>query len=223
MMETMATVAHRSITPEQLDHAGPAEARRSLQDLTKINRYLGGYITLHWMMSQVVQPADTFSLLDVGAASGDMGAAIQNRYPHAVVTSFDYKKHHLAAAAFPKVVGDAFALPFKESSFDFVFSSLFLHHFEEEQAIELLSAFSRVARRAVLAIDLERGPLALQFLPATKWLFHWDPITLHDGPISVRAAFKRDELLSLAHRAGLRRARVRVHRPWSRLSLIARR
>jgi hypothetical protein len=216
----MSTAA-RNIAPELLDHAGPAGALHSLRDLVKINRWLGGYRTLRWMMQQVVKSTDRFSLLDVGAASGDMGAAIRRWYPGAVVTSFDYRVHHLAAAAHPKLVGDAFAMPFAESSFDLVFSSLFLHHFENEQVIQLLNTFSRLARRAVLAIDLERGPLVVQFVPATKWLFDWDPITFHDAPISVRAAFKRDELLSLAHRAGLSSASVRVHRPWSRLSLIA--
>jgi Methyltransferase domain len=218
----MATAAHRSITPELLDQAGPDGARRSLRDLIKINRYLGGYRTLRHMLRQVVQPTEDFSLLDVGAASGDMGGAILRWYPRAAVTSFDYRRHHLAAAAYPKLVGDAFALPFQQSSFDFVFSSLFLHHFEDDQIVDLLGTFRRIARRAVLAIDLERGPLAVQFLPMTKWLFGWDPITLHDGPISVQAAFKRDELLSLALRAGLSNASVRVHRPWSRLSLVAR-
>lgn len=218
----MATASYRTIVPELLDAAGPPGAQRSLRDLTRINRYLGGYRVLRWLMGQVVDSMEGFSLLDVGAASGDMGAAIRRWYPGAVVTSFDYRQDHLAAAAHPKLVGDAFAFPFTPSSFDFVFSSLFLHHFEDQQIAELLKTFSQIARRAVLAIDLDRGPLAVRFLPATKWLFGWDPITLHDGPISVRAAFKRDELLALAHLAGLSSASVRVHRPWSRLSLIAR-
>jgi hypothetical protein len=73
----------------------------------------------------------------------------------------------------------------------------------------------------VLAIDLERGPLAYYFIPATKWLFGWGDISLYDGPVSVLAAFKKDELLSLALRAGLAQSSVRVHRPWARLSLVA--
>ena len=217
----MTEAAHRQITPELLDHAGPLDTRRSLRDLTKVNRYLGGYRTLGWIMKQVARPGDRFSFLDVGAASGDMGAAVLRRYPAAVVTSFDCKIRHLLAAPFPKLAGDAFALPFRESSFDFVFSSLFLHHFDDERIAGLLRAFGRIARQAVLVIDLERGSLAAQFLPATRWLFRWEDITLHDGPASVRAAFKRDELLSLARQAGLEKASVRLHRPWARISLIA--
>ncbi len=209
------------IVPELLDVSEPREALASLRDITRINRYFGGHSTLGWMLRELVNPAEEFSLLDVGAASGDMGEAIRTRYPKARITALDRKQNHLAAAQGAKIVGDAFRLPFAPGSFDFVFSSLFLHHFEDPSVVELLIGFARCARRAVLAIDLERGPLAYRFVPATRWLFGWDPITLFDAPASVQAAFKQSELLDLAKLAGLPRARVRVHRPWSRLSLIA--
>lgn len=211
----------RVIVPEMLDHAPPDVMRASLRDLARVNRYLGGHYVLGQLFSAVANPGDAFSVLDIGAASGDMGAAIGRRYPRAQVTSVDYIGDHMAQAADPRVVANAFALPFRPGSFDFVFSSLFLHHFANDQVVELFRSFGSVARRAVLAIDLDRGPLAYHFLPRTRWLFGWHDITISDGQISVAAALKKDELLALAVRAGLDRARVRVHRPWSRLSLIA--
>lgn len=212
----------RVIRPELLDDADPAEARPSLEDLTRINKYLGGYRVLRQLMAQVAAPDEHFTVLDVGAASGDMGREIRLAYPGAQVTAFDYKLEHLTPAAFPKVAGNAFHLPFKPRSFDIVFSSLFLHHFCDGQVTELLSAFGVVARRAVCAIDLDRGPFSYHFIPATRWLFGWHPITLHDAPASVAAGFKRGELEALAKAAGLREPRVAVHRPWGRLSLISR-
>jgi hypothetical protein len=214
-------LSERHIAPEMLDHAPPDVARASLRDLARINRYLGGYLVLRKMFASLVQPGESFSVLDVGAASGDMGAAIRRSFPLARVTSLDYKTDHLAQAADPKLAGDAFHLPFRPASFDFVFSSLFLHHFTNERVVELFTNFRSITRRAVLAIDLDRGPLAYYFLPNTRWLFGWHAITISDGQISVEAAFKREELLALAARAGLCRAQVRIHRPWSRLSLVA--
>ena len=204
-----------------LDHAPLDVKRASLRDLTKINRYFGGYSVLAWLFGCVADPAETFTVLDIGAGSGDMGAAIRRRYPFARITSLDYQHDHLAQAADPRVVADAFCLPFAPASFDFVFSSLFLHHFTNDQVVQLFRTFRGLARRAVLAIDLDRGPLAYHFLPNTRWLFRWHDITINDGQISVAAALKQHELLALARRAGLDRAQVRTHRPWSRLSLVA--
>lgn len=213
--------SERVVIPELLDHASPQVARDNLTDLVRINRYFGGHAILRRIIGELVKPEDSFSLLDVGAASGDMGAALRRKYPRAAVTALDRKQVHLEKAGNPKIVGDAFLLPFPARSYDFVFSSLFLHHFSDDQVVELFRGFKSVARRAVLAIDLERGPLAYYFIPATRWLLGWHDISMYDGPVSVRASFKKNELASLAARAGLEGARVRVHRPWSRLSLVA--
>ena len=217
----MALAEQRVIVPELLDQASPEDARPALADLERVNRYFGGHRILRSVMGGLAGRGESFSMLDVGAASGDLGAALRDRYPRATVVSLDRLGFHLGTAAQPKVVADAFQLPFAPASFDFVFSSLFLHHFTDDQIVELLGNFKRLARRAVLAIDLERGPLALRFLPATRWIFAWNSMFVHDGLISVQAAFKKNELLGLAQRAGLERARVSTHRPWGRLSLVA--
>jgi len=217
----VAIAEQRVIIPELLDHASPEDALQCLKDLARINRYFGGYRTLRKIFGEFVRPQESFSVLDVGAGSGDLGAALRRSYTRATVVSLDRQRVHVNAAPHPKLAADAFRMPFALRSFDFVFSSLFLHHFSDDEVVDLLTGFQRVARRAVLAIDLERGPLAFRFLPATRWLFNWHSISVHDGKLSVQAAFKRHELLALANRAGLTRARVSVHHPWARLSLVA--
>jgi 2-polyprenyl-3-methyl-5-hydroxy-6-metoxy-1,4-benzoquinol methylase len=213
---------NRLIEPELLDHAEPEEARLNLADLVRINKRFGGYSTAAKLLSQVAQSGDEFTLLDVGAASGDTGRYLADCYPRAKITSLDYNEVNAGAAAYPKVIADAFALPFPGQSFDFVFCSLFLHHFTDAQVIQLLSGFSAVAKEAVLVTDLERHPLAYWFLPATRPFLKWSRITVHDGRISVRAAFRRCELERLAYAAGMRKVSVEVHRPAFRLSLVGR-
>ena len=66
----------RVIELEMLDHAPPDVARASLRDLARVNRYLGGYYVLGRLFDAVAKTTDNFSVLDIGAASGDMGAAI---------------------------------------------------------------------------------------------------------------------------------------------------
>lgn len=211
----------RLIQPELLDHADPEEARVNLEDLVRINAYFGGHSVLRGMLREVWRPDDKHKVLDVGAASGDAGRLISATYPSVKVTSLDYNAVNLSAAPKPKLLGNAFALPFGPESFDYVLSSLFLHHFQDDQVVQLLREFQRVARLGVLICDLERHVLPFLFLPATRLFFGWRRLTLHDGPISVRASFHSNELAELAIRAGLLNPRVRVHRPAFRLTMIA--
>ena len=99
--------------------------------------------------------------------------------------------------------------------------SSFLHHFQDDQVTELLRRFYAVARKALLAIDLERHVLPYIFIRATRPVYGWGAITVHDGQISVRAAFQMDELLELAKRAGLQTVTVERYRPAFRLGLVA--
>jgi ubiquinone/menaquinone biosynthesis C-methylase UbiE len=208
------------LKPEILDTLPYEQARRSLADLIRLNETWGGHSTLRKLLRTTVSSPD-FSLLDVGAASGDMGDRIRQWYPGARVTSLDQLPHHLAAARPPRVAGDAFALPFCDKSFDYVFCSLFLHHFTDPEVVKLLQEFGRVARKTVLVIDLDRNPIAYYFVPWTRRLLHWDPVTVHDAPISVEAAFHPDELEALARRAGLRDPKATRHWSAFRIALAA--
>lgn len=213
--------AHRLIKPELLDHAPPEEARASLFDLTRINKNFGGHSVILKTLQRVVRPEDDFSLLDIGAASGDTSRVIHAAYPRSRVISFDYNETNLGAAPQPKVIGDAFQLPFAPRSFDYVMCSLFLHHFDDARVVELLHSFYSVARKALLICDLERSVVPYLFLPATQFLFRWHFLTVHDGKISVRASFKKAELLQLAQRAGIPSSEASTYRPAFRIALIA--
>ena len=211
----------RLIRPELLDHLPPEEARSNLADLVRINRNFGGHSVLRKTLATVAAADEKFTLLDVGAASGDTARLVKESFPGASIVSLDCNAVNLREAPYPKLLANAFRLPFPPGAFDFVLSSLFLHHFQDAQVIELLRHFYDVARRGLLACDLERHVLPFCFLPASRFLFKWQPNTVHDGIISVRASFRASELLHLSRQAGIETARVRVHRPAFRLSLVA--
>jgi 2-polyprenyl-3-methyl-5-hydroxy-6-metoxy-1,4-benzoquinol methylase len=212
----------RVVEPELLDTLTGAEVHANLRDLVVVNRWLGGHRLLPRLVAQVARPGESFTILDVGAASGDMGASVMRRFPAARVISLDRDPTHLARAADPRVAADAFAMPFADRAFDIVTANLFLHHFPDAGIVQLLSTFARLARRAVIVLDLLRHPVAYHFIPATRGIFGWHSISLHDGPASVQAGFQPAELLALAQEAGLGGARVRRHQPWFRVSVVAR-
>jgi len=211
----------RLITPEILDRAPDGEARANLADIVRINRYFGGHAALLRELGRLEPRHASFTVLDVGAASGDHARSIRARFPNAEIVSLDLHARNLAAAPDPRLQADAFRLPVAAQSVDYVCCNLFLHHFSAHEIVSLLRDFAVIARKAVLVTDLERRHTAHHFLPATRWLFGWHPVTLHDGPASVRAGFRPHELERLAIEAGLKPYPVRRHLPWFRLSMIA--
>ena len=212
---------------ELLDAGGapPEEVARSLADLRRINRWLGGRRVLLGMLEAEVDRAglETFSLLDVGAASGDLAAAVAARFPAARIVLCDLKPHHLPRNHCHRIAAAAARLPFRASTFDFVSASLLLHHFPDEEAVAVLRLFGSLARRAVLINDLERHWFPLAFLRLSAPVFTTSYLTRHDGEASVRQAFRPEELGAIALAAGFRDFSVRRHWPWFRLSLVARR
>jgi hypothetical protein len=98
---------------------------------------------------------------------------------------------------------DARCLPFGDLSFDVVMCSLALHHQVPDDALAMLREMRRVARRGVVVNDIVRcwrGYWGAWLLSRT---LSRNPLTRHDGPLSVRRAYTRPEMLALAAEAGL--------------------
>jgi SAM-dependent methyltransferase len=211
----------RVLRPELLESAGPALADQNLRDIARINSWFGGHRVLLRVLKDLAPPRKQFSVLDVGAGSGDMAECIRRHFHDAMVVSLDHRSFNLRNAPGPRVAADAFQLPFCPKAFDFVLCSSVLHHFSDCEVIELIAELRRFARRALIVLDLERHPLPYHFLPMTRRLFGWSALTVHDGPISVAASFRPEELAHLADVAVASPVIVRRHWPWFRISIVA--
>ena len=86
---------------------------------------------------------------------------------------------------------------------DVVFSTLFLHHLSEDDAIRFLARMAEAARRLVVVLDLERTRVGYLLAYAGVRLLTTSDVARFDGPASVRAAFTRHEAQALAANAGL--------------------
>jgi hypothetical protein len=76
-----------------------------------------------------------------------------------------------------------------------------LHHFSEADIINLLRGWSRVARRAIIACDLVRHPVAYYGIRLVTKAFTRNIMTRTDGPLSVQRAFTLEEWRDLFERA----------------------
>lgn len=101
---------------------------------------------------------------------------------------------------------------------DIVINSLFLHHFSDEQVVELLRQFQQAAKRLLVVEDLLRTPLGYGLCWLGVHAVTRSRVVHTDGPLSVRAAFTLPEMRALLEAAGLSTARVR--RCWPERVLI---
>jgi 2-polyprenyl-3-methyl-5-hydroxy-6-metoxy-1,4-benzoquinol methylase len=112
---------------------------------------------------------------------------------------------------------DLFDLDGEGASFDVVTASLFLHHCPAREVVRALRAMDRLAARGLILSDLLRSRAGYWAVGLLSHLIG-NAVVRHDGPLSVRRAFRPEELEALAAEAGLPHLSVRVH-PWFRVSL----
>ena len=210
------------------------DVARSLSDLRRINRFLGGTRVVLDALSSAFAAGSpsTLSLLDVGTGSADIPGAVAGwcgaRGVTPMIVGLDLSERNIRVSRnqlgvnsqVQLIQADSMHLPFLPGSFDFVTASLFLHHFEDADVTRLLRDFGRVAKRAVIVNDLVRNLVPYYFTRLTGPILARSFLTRNDGPVSVLRGFTADELMDLAERAGLKRCKVRTVFPY-RLSLVA--
>lgn len=194
----------RRATPEFLDDPGTdaATLATSGHEIASCNRLFGGTQSLLAELRPLwteLRPAAT--VLDVGCGVGDLPAAMRaSARAHGVslrITGLD-RRHVLASRAAKHVdgavVGDAFALPFADRTFDIVTACQVMHHFGDDTIPEFARELARVARRRVIVSDLRRSWLAACGIWVASWPLRFHPITRHDGVASVLKGFEPGEL-----------------------------
>jgi ubiquinone/menaquinone biosynthesis C-methylase UbiE len=203
------------LTPERIEaeelldeHDAPrADMERSLRDLRRINKYLGG-VSVYRKLVREFSPR---SILDLGTGTSDLLEAVD--VPMKI--GLDFKIEHLRYVREPgihKVVGDAKHLPFRDGAVDLVTSSHFFHHFSPDENAQILGESVRVARKGVAVTDTRRHYAPLLFVQAVCALHLVGRITRSDAPASVRQGYTLREASSIADR--VRGARSRVVRKW---------
>lgn len=215
----MPDFSQRSRLLERLDTGDytPSEYRRWQKEMRFIHRIFGEMRALRRSLyKDIKQTNGPVSVLDVGAGSGELLRELnkwtaQRKAFFAGVeinreATLSIKSHTISA-----IQSDALQLPLADNSFDFVFCSLFLHHLQDEAAVALLKEMSRVARKRIYAIDLNRHPTAYYLYKALGSVL-LQRFTLEDGALSILRSFNPKELLHLATSAGLQDIKVEPSR-----------
>lgn len=221
---------HRSTKLERIDTGDytPAEYERFLREIRFINQRLGDRSALEKTLLSEIELSELkeFSVLDVGAGSGELLGVIAqfardgNRKAKLVgldLNELSVKEIAVESETFPEidvVRADALRLPFDDGSFDYAICSLFTHHLTDEQIVRVLPEMSRISRRGIVVIDLERSPKAWLLYQLFCLAFRISPLVRQDGSLSIRKGFRVDELLAFANVAGIDDVIVDRHAPY---------
>ena len=211
--------SHRANKPELMDDLSlSGEAlRRNLEELEKINYWLGGYQVVTDALERLALPAGSLPLrlADLGCGGGDTLRAIarwaiKKNIP-LELTGFDANAFMVNYARdkcrpFENIAicqENIFSPAFQSRQFDVILCSLFCHHFTSPELTGLFRQLHRQAHTALVINDLHRHPLAYYSI---KWLTRLLPcsyLVRHDAPLSVLRAFKRSDLETCLQQAGL--------------------
>jgi len=230
----MPDFSQRSSQAELMDDFSIDDARlaNALVDLRRVNRYLGGHATTMQHLEPLLRrarPDAPLQVLDVATGGADfpeylMRAAVRQGW-HVHPTALDvndatlgYARVALEERLPPRLAGqidlqqgDALSLPFADDTFDVSVTSLFMHHLNDGEAVQMLQELDRTARLGFIVNDLHRHPLAYYGVTAWAYVTNASEFFRHDAPVSVLRGFTRDELEALVQRAGLPQARIQWH------------
>lgn len=203
-------------------NADPQILQDSLRFLEKVNRRVGYTRATLQHLQQFAKrwkPGQSIRIIDLATGSADIPRAILH---WSRAAGFDIKivgidRHAttaLAAAAesdpnLTIIQGDVLAMPFEPGSFDYAVTGLFLHHLDDDQAVQVLKIMDRLSTRGIIAADILRHRRLYWWIKLFT-LFS-NPMVRHDALVSVGQSYTREEVLTLREKAGLDYAKYYRH------------
>lgn len=187
----------------------------ALRGLARLNRWTFVADMLWRRIKPLSRSADRpIRILDIATGAGDIPIALWRRAGRSqgsiTIEGCDISPRAVEFATQRAAQAGAWVKFFRHdilahdlpSDYDVVVSSLFLHHLSDSEAVVLLTRMRESAGQLAIVSDLVRGRSSyLMTLLGTRVLSRSDVVHT-DGPLSVRAAFTRDEVLALAGAAG---------------------
>lgn len=180
----------------------------NLRELEVINRYLGGHratiFALNKLLKQSSNGNKPLTIVELGSGGGDNLRAIaqylRQRKQPARLVGVDLKPEAVAyarrqSAHYPEIeyiISDYRDFCPDEPP-DIVYTSLFCHHLNDMQIVELMRWCQVNSRLGWFFNDLHRHPLAYYGIRLLTHLFSRSYLVKHDAPLSVKRGFiKKD-------------------------------
>lgn len=192
----------RSYEQELLDLGlySKEEYEDCLHQLARIGHFLGGNKATLKTLFKLPNPQ---TILDVGCGGGQFTLEVAKQFPKAKVIGIDISSQAIEfAQKQPEAsslanlqfnISSSPQLTFNANSFDVVTSTLVCHHLDDDQLIDFLKRSYQIAKKAIILNDLHRHWLAYSSFALIAKLFFPNRLILHDGLLSIKRAFKKQD------------------------------
>ena len=209
----------RSPEKELLDneHIPFADLLVNLDELRMINTWLGGHKVTRKGLGYFLpktQSTQPISIAEIGCGGGDNLFAIEKYLGHKKrpfrLTGIDLKQECIKYARANStsdiewICSDYRDLQWPAGKPDVIFSSLFCHHFTDEELVEQLQWLRDNSKMGFFINDLHRHPLAYHSIGIITKLFSRSYLVRNDAPLSVKRSFVRQDWQAILSKAGIK-------------------
>jgi 2-polyprenyl-3-methyl-5-hydroxy-6-metoxy-1,4-benzoquinol methylase len=211
----MTDYTRRSYTKELLDGDNIPfdDIAENMKELEFINSYLGGHrITLSGF-KKLAAHRKTISVCEIGCGGGDNLNALsifcKKKGLEARLTGVDINHECIEFARkrredeYIAFIHSDYRLMQFESRPDIIFSSLFCHHFTDDELVTMLQWMKQHAALGFFINDLHRHRAAHIFIKYATKIFSNSYLVKNDAPLSVLRGFTKKEWKSIFARAGI--------------------
>lgn len=193
--------------------------REALDKIAKINQLLGGnLLTLRGVQHLMADTSKStrIRIVDIGCGNGAMLRALadfglDNNLPleligidaneftinHATELSTDYCNIKYECV-------DVFDEAFKELKYDIALCTLTLHHFKDDEIVDLMHVFYTNSSMGIVVNDLHRSRIAYRLFQVLCFIFRLNEMSREDGLTSILRGFKKEDLISFSKKLNFR-------------------
>ena len=192
--------------------------RDTLDKLGSINKWLGGNRITIDGIGQLLKgkPKNkTYTIIDLGCGHGDILRLVadfgrKQGYDFELIgidanqDAIDYANE--LSENYPELTfrnEDIFSKEFQNIEYDIALTTLFLHHFKDQEILKVLSNLSTKATLGVVVNDLQRSEIAYGLFKLLSIVIS-NYMIKQDGLTSILRAFKREDLERISNKLNLK-------------------
>jgi 2-polyprenyl-3-methyl-5-hydroxy-6-metoxy-1,4-benzoquinol methylase len=213
----MINLRQRSYQKELMDGNDiPFEAMaQTLKELNIVNTRLGGHAITISGVRQLIKDKEKVSICEIGCGGGDnLFAIYQYCLKKNIPATFIGIDINPECIAFAKqqytqlpcqwICSDYALVNFEYDQPDIIFSSLFCHHFTNEELVAMLKWQQQSSRKGFFINDLHRHWLAYYLIKYITKFFSKSYLVKNDACLSVARSFTTEEWNQLFQQAGIK-------------------